>query len=410
MKITNKKIKDICKFIGGSQPPKSDFIFEPRDGYIRLIQIRDRLNNNFATYIPVNLARKKCYKEDILIGRYGPPVFQIFRGFEGAYNVAIMKAKPLNGTDNDFLYYFLQQNQILKYVESMQLRTAGQTGVELDSLYEYPVRLPDLYFQKKIARILVNLDLKISLNNKIIAELEAMAKTLYDYWFLQFDFPDENGKPYRSSGGKMVYNEELKREIPEGWEVGKLGDFCDIRLGGTPDTENKLYWNGTIHWLNSGEVSCFPIINSEKTITKKGMIESSTSFAPKGSVLLSITRYIRPSILGIDSCFNQSVIAVLENDVFKKSYLYPFFNNQVARYMTLRTGAQQPHINKDVVSKTYIIKPHEDILNKYNQEVDACYELIISKSKEMFELNSLRDFLLPMLMNGQVTFKNIKED
>ena len=107
MKYEQKKIKDICRFIGGSQPPKSEFVYEPRNGYVRLIQTRDRLNDDFITFIPRNSTTKFCEASDILIGRYGPPIFQIFRGFEGAYNVAIMKADPINGVNKDYLYYFL---------------------------------------------------------------------------------------------------------------------------------------------------------------------------------------------------------------------------------------------------------------------------------------------------------------
>lgn len=101
-----------------------------------------------------------------------------------------------------------------------------------------------------------------------------MAKTLYDYWFVQFDFPDKNGKPYKSSGGKMVYDDALNREIPEEWEVRKLGELLHTVLGGTPSTKAKEYWNGDINWLNSGEVANFPIVSSELKITE-GAIKKS---------------------------------------------------------------------------------------------------------------------------------------
>jgi type I restriction enzyme, S subunit len=106
MKVNHLMVKDICDFIGGSQPPKSDFIHEPRDGYVRLIQTRDYKTDAFPTYIPEKSTKKLCDANDIMIGRYGPPIFQICRGLKGAYNVALMKAQPKKGVDSEFLYYF----------------------------------------------------------------------------------------------------------------------------------------------------------------------------------------------------------------------------------------------------------------------------------------------------------------
>lgn len=221
-------IEDVCEFVGGSQPPKNVFISEPKDGYIRLIQSRDYKTSNFLTYIPTNKARRFCNSQDIMIGRYGPPIFQIFRGLEGAYNVALMKAVPKSNMLNDYLYYLLKQDAIHDYVEKLSKRTGGQTGTDLVALYKYPVLLPDSSYQQKVVDVLKALDDKIELNQRINAELESMAKTLYDYWFVQFDFPNEQGKPYKSTGGKMVWNEELKREIPLGWEVKSLADITDV--------------------------------------------------------------------------------------------------------------------------------------------------------------------------------------
>ncbi len=184
------RIEDVCDFVGGSQPPKADFIFEPREGYVRLIQTRDYKTDSFVTYIPEHSTQKFCDEKDIMIGRYGPPIFQICRGLNGAYNVALLKAKPKNNIDREYLYYFLKQESVFQYVDKLSARTGGQTGVDLVSLNKYPIRLPEnIEDQKKLVAILYTIDAKIELNNRINAELEAIAKTLYDYWFVQFDFP-----------------------------------------------------------------------------------------------------------------------------------------------------------------------------------------------------------------------------
>ena len=236
--------------------------------------------------------------------------------------------------------------------------------------------------------------------------LEALAKQLYDYWFVQFDFPDENGRPYKSSGGEMMYSDILQRNIPSNWEIKELGNTCEILLGGTPDTRNELYWGGSYSWLNSGEVTEFPILKSEKTITEEGLNSSATAYAPKGSVTLSITRHLRSSILAIDAYINQSVVAIKETEYLRNEYLYPLINREIPRYMTLRTGAQQPHINKETVESTWIILPPTGILDKYYIIVSPIYHSIIENAVEIENLTKQRDELLPLLMNGQASLNS----
>ena len=257
--------------------------------------------------------------------------------------------------------------------------------------------------QDNIVSILSLIDRKIELNRLINQNLEAMAKQLYDYWFVQFDFPDENGRPYKSSGGEMVWNEKLKREIPKGWDIKTMGNCTTILLGGTPDTNDSSLWGDGYNWLNSGEVAEFPILSSEKYITQKGLEKSSTVLAPKGSVTLSITRHLRPSILCIDACINQSVVAILENEILTNEYIYPLINREIPRLMSLRTGAQQPHINKEIVESINVVIPPQRILYAYIKKSKSLYKSIFINAQEIADLAKQRDELLPLLMNGQVS-------
>lgn len=307
---------------------------------------------------------------------------------------------PKQGIYIDYLYYLIKSLQLnqCKVGSGQPLLTQSILG-NIKAKIQF-----DRTQQEKTASVLSNLDHKIKLNNRIIAELETMAKTLYDYWFVQFDFPDKHGKPYKSSGGKMVYNPILKREIPESWKVHKIGDILEVVLGGTPLTSHPDYWeNGTINWLSSGEMASFPIVQATAKITQEALDNSATKLMPKGTVAISITRYIRPTILAIDSCANQSVVGIYESSIFRNSFLYPHFVNEVTRYMTVRTGAMQPHINKETVKETLILKPTSQTLNKYYELATPIYEKIISNAQENLELVQLRDWLLPLLMNGQVT-------
>lgn len=253
-----------------------------------------------------------------------------------------------------------------------------------------------------IVSVLGAIDDKIALNKRLCSELEKTAQLVYDYWFTQFDFPDENGRPYRSSGGKMVYNDTLRCDIPEGWRVERLGVLCDTRLGGTPDTSVAEYWGEGVPWLSSAEVANSPITRAGKSVTDLGIQNSATSFAPSGSILLSITRYIRPSLLAIDACFNQSVVAIIETDELKAGFLYPFIKGCVPGYLVLRTGAQQPHINKETVDDTMLCVPPKEILNVYYSRVAPLYAKVVHTARETDALETLRNWLLPMLMNGQV--------
>lgn len=142
-----------CDFVGGSQPPKSTFTYESGDDLVRLIQIRDYKSDRHTTYIPKKLARRFCNKTDVMIGRYGPPIFQILRGLEGAYNVALMKAVPrTKDIDLEYLYVFLRGDQLLKFIEAGSDRTAGQDGVRKELLTPYPIFLPSLSEQAEIVR------------------------------------------------------------------------------------------------------------------------------------------------------------------------------------------------------------------------------------------------------------------
>jgi len=152
-----------------------------------------------------------------------------------------------NKANYEYIYYFLKT----QYQELRNLSSGVRKNLNSNDIKNFEIRLPkDVNAQKKTAKILAGLDKKIELNNKINAELEAMAKLIYDYWFVQFDFPDANGKPYKSSGGKMVYNEALKREIPDGWVGAKVGEILSSELGGTPSTKVSEYWSGSILGLS----------------------------------------------------------------------------------------------------------------------------------------------------------------
>ena len=178
-----KRMDECCKFIGGAQPDKSHFEYEKTDDNIRLIQIRDYKSDRFITYIPKSLARKTCTASDIMIGRYGPPIFQILGGIEGAYNVALMKAVPTAEFNTEYFRYFLKSEKLLHYLESFSQRTAGQDGIQIDKLNAYPCFVPPMELQIQFAAFVEQTDKSKLAVQQSLEKLETLKKALMQKYF-----------------------------------------------------------------------------------------------------------------------------------------------------------------------------------------------------------------------------------
>lgn len=309
---------------------------------------------------------------------------------------------------NSFLYYFYQTKP--------WVTTNGSTinRIYNDNLRNIKLTVPDLPTQKAIAKVLSDLDAKIELNNKINRELEAMAKTLYDYWFVQFDFPDANGRPYKSSGGKMVYNAELKREIPEGWEVKKLGELGDFKNGVNYDPSNP------------GEIAC-PIINVRNISASSFFIQNEDldiiylreSDVRKYSVNAGSIIIARSGIPGATRLISD----IAENTLYCGFAIHYSLNNldfKIPVFFFLKSleehiqsgsgGTILKNVNQGTLNALKIVLPKEDsTVSKFNNLIEPIFGKITNVQKQNQHLTALRDWLLPMLMNGQVTVKEAEE-
>jgi len=195
---SNTVVDDCISFHGGTQPPKSVFESEPGPGLVRLIQTRDFKTDKFATYIPEALAKNSFVETDIMIGRYGPPVFQIYRGKSGAYNVALIKAVPKDGIDPDYAYYFLKGEHLYRQIDSLSRRSAGQAGVEMDFLKNYPMPTPPPSEQRRIADILSTWDAAIEKTEALLAAAKAQKRALMQSLLTgRRRFPQFEGQPWK---------------------------------------------------------------------------------------------------------------------------------------------------------------------------------------------------------------------
>ena len=312
--------------------------------------------------------------------------------------------------DKMFIYHLFKTNHIR---QQLRLTSSGSKvkHTSPERIYDLKVYLPPVRTQKKIVAVLSVLDTKIELNNRINAELEAMAKTLYDYWFVQFDFPDENGRPYKSSGGKMVYNTTLKREIPEGWKNATLEDIGNIVGGSTPSTKVKSnFSNNGIPWITPNDLS-----NNlgNKYITKgsidvslEGIKNASLKLYPKETVLLSSRAPIGyMAIARNELTTNQGFKSFIPNKGYSTEFVYYAVKNSMKAIIQYSSGSTFQEISKTVLNTVKICLPLKAIADEYTKLVKSIFQRQDLLEQENQQLTQLRDWLLPMLMNGQVTIK-----
>ncbi len=233
-----------------------------------------------------------------------------------------------------------------------------------------------------------------------------MAKQLYDYWFVQFDFPNENGKPYKSNGGKMVWNEKLKREIPEGWNVAKVKDIALTYSGGTPTSTNRDYYEGgDIPWINSGELNSPIITSTSSYITEIGLNNSSAKLYPQNTVLVALYGATagKVSLLSFEACSNQAVCGVMPNKSIQTTYIRYYLSSLYEHFIALSSGSARDNISQDTIKNTTLPIPQHDILRNYSDIVNPIVNKIIANQHELELLTKQRNVLLPLLMNGQAS-------
>ena len=319
-------------------------------------------------------------------------------------DVALVRCKE-GLLDPNFCYYLISSSIVRQQLSA----AAQQTKIRHTSpekIKDCTVWVPDFEVQKNIGRILTDIDNKIAINRRINDNLEAMAKQLYDYWFVQFDFPNEEGKPYKSSGGAMVWNEKLNREIPKGWKASKIMDVAQTYSGGTPTSTNKEYYDGgDIPWINSGELN-YPIITSTSNhITEKGLNNSSAKLYPPYTVLVALYGATagKVSLLSFEACSNQAVCGVIPNENNMTIYTRYYLASLYEHFITLSSGSARDNISQDTIKNTVLPIPQQKILKKYSDTVAPIINKIITNQQEIENLTKQRDELLPLLMNGQAS-------
>lgn len=310
------------------------------------------------------------------------------------------------GYNLKYIYYLLNCMDLRGYITG-----SAQPKLNQENLANIEIHVPEKTAQERIATILSLIDSKIDNNNAIDDELESMAKTLYDYWFHQFEFPNEEGKPYKSSRGKMVWNEELKREIPEGWSVKAIKEIEDnIVTGKTPSSKVDEYYNGNIPFITIGDIrGNMYVVSTEQTLSEKGANTQSKKYIPEDS--LCVTCIATPGLVGFatkDSQTNQQINSIVPRNKFNCNYLYFAIKDYFAWSSGAKTGNVFANMNKEDFSNIQLLYS-QNLVQKYYEKTKDIFKSIKNNLIENQELTSLRDFLLPLLMNGQIGFKEVDE-
>lgn len=408
-----KALSSITSKIGsGSTPRGGNSVYS--DSGISFIRSQNVLDMDFSTenlaFINDNQAEKLnnviVEKNDILLNITGDSIARCTVVPEEILparvnqHVSIIRCK--NTEESKYVMYYLQYMK--KYL--LQISKVGGTRNALtkEAIGKLPIKLSDDC--NKISKILDNIDQKIQINNQINQELEAMAKTLYDYWFVQFDFPDQNGKPYKSSGGKMVYHPELKCEISEGWGVETLKDFeSKIITGKTPSRANSDNFGGEIPFITIGDIRGNTFIYStSETLTDLGASVQQNKYLPEGSLCVSCIATVGEIGFTTEwSHTNQQINSIVFEDETNRYYIYfalkNYFENANA---SAKTGNTFANMNKEDFSGIRIILPRNEIKNNFHKMTEPYFAQIKCLQGQNQELTQLRDWLLPMLMNGQV--------
>ena len=340
-------------------------------------------------------------RDDIGVATY---IADDFENVVLGYHCALITPNPAV-VDGKYLNAFMHTRYIQKYFENNASGSGQRYTLSNDTIGNIPVLLPSVEEQHTIGKVLADIDRKIELNKQINDNLEAMAKQLYDYWFVQFDFPNEEGKPYKSSGGAMVWNEKLKREIPEGWYAENICKIAKILSGGTPSKAVDEYWNnGTIPFF--GPTDCNGSVFQIKTadyITQKGLEHCASSLFEEGIVIITARGSIgKLVIVGTPMAMNQSCYA-LQSKEGEYEYLY-FLTTQLIDCLKAKgSGSVFKSIIASDIEHSTLCVATENIVSDFCKKVKPLFEKLKANTIEIAELTKQRDELLPLLMNGQAS-------
>ena len=370
----------------------------------------------YWNYITDDLKPYYLKENDIVIGMDGSKVGKNFALVKKedlplvlVQRVACIRAK--RDYDQRYIWQYVSSKRFIEYVNTIKTGSSIP-HISGNQISNFPIFVPDLQSQQKISAVLSALDDKIALNRRMNAKLEQMAKRLFDHWFVQFDFPNADGKPYKASGGKMEYNEVLKREIPAGWEAKSVNDISTSYrgVGYTADDEKSAEDNDVVLILRGNNISNNHIIydgntvyldksfvSEEQKIHKYDFVMTMSSGSKEHVGKSAMFMFDSPHSYG---AFCNKITPNKECHFFLENYLHSEYFKKYIQITCSGTGIN--NLTNEHFDKAFLAFPDNEVLKSFNEKVNSIYEQIGVLEKENLRLTALRDRLLPLLMNGQV--------
>ena len=395
------KLNDIAEFV-------TDKISSSNISLDRYVTTDSLLQNRIGRETAQNLPPIPCalthYRQgDVLVANIRPYLKKVwYADLEGGCSSDVLAFRAKNGHCPSFLYTVLMQDAFFDYAMSGAKGSKMPRG-DKDQImrYELPTFTP--MEEENIGNMMVDIMSKININRQINDNLEAMAKQLYDYWFVQFDFPNEEGKPYKSSGGAMVWNEKLKREIPSCFEVVNMGNLCDFRNGinYSKDETGNDYQIVNVRNISSSrilldgedfDVITVPTSKAENYVLKPDDIIIARSGCPGSTRLL---------LSSANTLFCGFIICCSPNDSSMRNYLVYCLKQLEGTNATTSGGSILQNVSQDTLKGLHVIVPEKQIIDKFNKTIELIFARMLNCLKESKTLTKQRDKLLPLLMNGQ---------
>ena len=350
--------------------------------------LQDKRGREYAQNLPPVTTKLIHYQPgDVLVANIRPYLKKVwFADCEGGASSDVLVLRAKNANDTTFVYALLMQDSFYDYAMKGAKGSKMPRG-DKDQImrYEFPIFSPEQ--RKDIGKFITDIESKIAVNRQINDNLEAMAKQLYDYWFVQFDFPNEEGKPYKSSGGKMVWNDKLKQEIPDGWSDSTLSEICVMYQPQTIGTD-LLLPNGVYRVYGAnGIVGKYDQYNHE---------DSEIAMACRGNSCGVVNRTMPYSWITGNAMVLQMKDKGVSNEYIKQSVSYMNISGAIS-------GSGQPQLTRENLNIVKCLKPAHNVLLSFSQLIEPIVTAQLHIIEENDKITKLRDELLPLLMNGQVS-------
>lgn len=375
----------------------------------------DRIRNIIMERVPVSDKEKQDYllstgdlifaRQSLLISGVGKCSVFLEDDEEVTYEGHLIRVRLSEGYSPMFYYYFFKSERGRTIIQGLSEQVAA-SGIRGSDLAKIPVPVPSLPEQQSISKILSDLDSKIEINQQMNKTLEAIGKAIFKHWFIDFEFPNDEGKPYKSSGGEMVHNEDLEEQIPKGWKIGSILNCADILSGGTPKTGVAEYWGGEIPWVSARDVTRSQgsfILDSERTITQSGIDNSSAKLLPKNTTVVTARGVVGSyCMLSREMAINQTNYGLKAKPEGGDFFVFFSISNLVNQMKQRSYGTIFDTITTKTFDDMKVPIPPSWLIRSFEEKVGNIMTKILVNLQQSRSLDSIRNALLPKLMSGKI--------